>query len=121
MTPGMQQALTERHQLIEIRAEAALDTALHTHEPWTTALGPIPASGRERQQWRRRALVVPAYRGRYQITDPAPLGTQPESTAQKIDAARARAALNRAQPIANDDPARGRMQPTTVTRSAPSL
>ncbi len=120
MTPDMQQALTERRHLIETRAEAVLDTALQTQEPWAMALGPIPAGGRERQQWRRRALVVAAYRDRYQITDPAPLGTQPESTAQKIDAARARAALNRAQSIANDDPARGRMQPTTVTRSAPS-
>ena len=121
MTPDIQQALAERRHLIETRAEAVLDTALHTQEPWVTALGPIPASGREQQQWRRCALVVAAYRDRYQITDPTPLGAQPESTAQKIDAARARAALNRAQSIANDDPSRGRMQPTTVTRSAPSL
>ena len=93
MTPDMQQALTERRNLIETRAEAVLDTALHTHEPWVTALGPIPADGRERQQWRRRAVVVAAYRDRYQITDPTPLGTQPESTAQKIDRARADATL----------------------------
>ena len=93
MTPDMQQALTERHRLIETRAEAVLDTALHTHEPWTTALGPIPADGRERQQWRRRAVVVAAYRDRYQITDPAPLGAQPEGTVQKIDRARAETAL----------------------------
>nr|WP_197709370.1 hypothetical protein [Tessaracoccus timonensis] len=38
---------------------------------------------RERQQCRRRALAVAAYRDRYQITDPASLGAQPE--AQKID------------------------------------
>lgn len=38
-------------------------------------------------------LVVAAYRDRYQITDPAPLGTQPESTTQKIDRARAETAL----------------------------
>lgn len=92
MTPDMQQALAERRHLIETRAEAVLDTALHTHEPWTTALGPIPAGGRERQQWRRRALVVAAYRDRYQITDPAPLGSQPGGTAQKIDRARAETA-----------------------------
>lgn len=41
-------------------------------------------------------MVVAAYRDRYQITDPAPLGTSLESAAQKIDAARAREALNRA-------------------------
>ncbi len=93
LTPGMQQALAERRQLIETRAEAILDTALQTQESWVTALGPMPASGRERQQWRRRALVVAAYRDRYQITDTAPLGPQPESTAQKIDRARAGTAL----------------------------
>lgn len=93
MTSDMQRALTERRHLIETRAEAVLDTALQTQEPWTTALGPIPTSGRERQQWRRRALVVAAYRGRYQITDSAPLGGQPEGTAQRIDRARAETAL----------------------------
>lgn len=93
MTPDMQQALIERRHLIETRAEAVLDTALHTHEPWVTALGPIPADGRDRQQWRRRALVVAAYRDRYQVTGPAPLGAPPESTAQKIDRAHAETAL----------------------------
>lgn len=93
MPPDMQQALTERRHLIETRAEAVLDTALHPHEPWVAALGPIPAGGRERQQWRRRALVVAAYRDRYQITDSAPLGSQPESTAQRIDRALAETAL----------------------------
>lgn len=95
----MQQAMTERRHLIETRAEAVLDTALHTHEPWVTALGPIPASGRDRQQWRRRAVVIAAYRDRYQITDSTPLGAQPESTAQKIDRARARVAAERAQAV----------------------
>lgn len=40
-----------------------------------------------------RAVVVAAYRDRYQITDPAPLGAQPEDTAQKIDRTRAESAL----------------------------
>lgn len=93
MTPDMQRALTERRHLIETRAKAVLDTALHTHEPWVTALGPLPAGERERQQWRRRAVVVAAYRDRHQITDSAPLGAQPEGTAQRIDRARAETAL----------------------------
>jgi len=48
MTSDMQQALTERRRLIETRAEAVLDIALNTQEPWTTALREIPADGRER-------------------------------------------------------------------------
>ncbi|WP_426705499.1 hypothetical protein [Corynebacterium auriscanis] len=99
MTYDMQRALAERRHLIETQAEAVLDTALHNHEPWATALGPIPADGRKRQAWQRRALVVAAYRDRYQITDPAPLGPQPENTAQKIDRARARVAAERAQAL----------------------
>ncbi|MCK7636755.1 hypothetical protein M0E82_01870 [Corynebacterium sp. P7202] len=89
----MQQVLAERRHLIETRAEAVIDTALHTHEPWLMALGPMPASGREPQQWRRRALVVAVYRDRCQITDPTPFGTQTEGTEQKIDRARADTAL----------------------------
>lgn len=104
MTPDMQQAMTERRHLIETRAEAVLDTALHTHEPWVTALGPIPASGRDRQQWRRRAVVIAAYRDRYQIIDSTPLGAQPENTAQKIDRARAETALRTlTRPTIRDD------------------
>lgn len=90
MTPDMRQALTGRRHLVETRAEAVLDTALHTQEPWAMALGSIPATGREWWQWRRRALVVAAYCGRYRVGDPAPLGVQPEGTTQKIDRARAR-------------------------------
>ena len=51
MTPDMQQALAERRHFIETRAEAVLDTAIQRQQPWVTALGPIPACGREGQQW----------------------------------------------------------------------
>ena len=109
----MQQALTERRQLIETRAEAVLDTALHTQEPWAMALGPIPATGRERQQWRRRALVVAVYRHRFQITDSAPLGAQTEGTAQKIDRARAETALRTlTRPTMHDERRRPAAQAT---------
>ena len=104
MTPDMQRALTERRHLIETRAAAVLDTALQMREPWTKLLGEIPAGGRERQQWRRRAVVIAAYRDRYQITDPAPPGAQPEGTAQKIDGARAETALRTlTRPTIHDD------------------
>lgn len=113
MTPDMQRALTERRHLIETRAKAVLDTALHTHEPWVTALGPLPAGERERQQWRRRAVVVAAYRDRRQITDSAPLGAQPEGTAQRIDRARAETALRTlTRPTFHDEPRRSANQAT---------
>ena len=75
--------------------------ALADHEPWTASLGPIPASGKKQEAWWRAACTVAAYRDRYQITDDqTPLGTAPMTTRQKIDAARARAALRVASGLA---------------------
>ena len=118
----MRQALDERRDLIEQRADAVLHSALTDEEPWTAKLGMQPKDKKRRAAWRRAARTVAAYRDRYQITDErSPFGPVPESTSQKIDAARARAALNRAQSIASDDPTMERMRPTAVTRSAPRL
>ncbi|SEA59628.1 conjugative relaxase domain-containing protein, TrwC/TraI family [Bowdeniella nasicola] len=91
----MRAALDERAMLIEARADAALDTALADGVPWTRALGMPPSERRRAATWRRAARVVAAYRDRYFIADDAPLGAPAESAAQKIDAARARAALDR--------------------------
>lgn len=122
MTPDMQQALAERRDLIEQRADAVLHSALTDNQPWTAKFGTEPKEAKRWEAWRRAARTVAAYRDRYQITDDrTPFGPAPESTSQKIDAARARSSLNRAQSIANDDPTGDRMQPTTVNRSAPSL
>jgi conjugative relaxase-like TrwC/TraI family protein len=97
MSPGMRQALTERQELIEQRAAALLDAALDAHKPWTTQLGPKPTETRQQAMWLKAARTVAAYRDRYQINDDQhPLGPESEnnSVKQKIDAARARAALN---------------------------
>ena len=118
----MRQALDERRDLSEQRADAVLHSALTDNQPWTAKFGAEPKEAKQWEAWRCAARTVAAYRDRYQITDDrTSFGPASESTSQKIDAARARAALNRAQSIANHDPTRGRMQPTTVTRSAPSL
>lgn len=98
MTIETRQALTERRDLIEARADAQLVGALQDGETWTVALGPEPKDDRAAMIWRRHARTVAAYRDRYSITGPAPLGAPAESAAQKIDAARARAALDRTRP-----------------------
>lgn len=100
MAGDMRHALDERRQLIEHRTTAVLDSALTDQEPWTASLGPEPEVEKEARAWRRNARVVAAYRDRYQITSSRPLGPEPESAAQKIDHARADAALLRAQAIA---------------------
>lgn len=99
MTSELRQALTERRDLIEARATTLLDTALTEGQTWTTALGAKPKQTRAAAAWRQVARAVAAYRDRYNITDASPLGAPAESDAQKVDAARARAALDRAQNI----------------------
>ncbi|WP_101556918.1 MobF family relaxase [Brevibacterium aurantiacum] len=94
MPDDMNRALTERRELIEQRADDVLDTALTEAEPWTTALGTIPEAQKQAARWRAQARVVAAYRDRYSITATNPLGPEPESDAQKIDRARADAALS---------------------------
>src|SRR5690606_36300445 len=74
-----------------------LDGAQTESVPWTKALGAQPNDRRRAATWRKAARVVAAYLDRYRITDDAPLGAPPESAAQKIDAARARAALDQAR------------------------
>ncbi|MHA7246899.1 MobF family relaxase [Arthrobacter tecti] len=93
MSRDMRDALDERHRLIEARADAVLDTALQDNVPWTSALGPMPNDSPGKRLRRRRARVIAAYRDRYAITDTRPLGTSPDSVTQKIDRARAEAAL----------------------------
>ncbi len=107
----MRAALDEREVLIEARADAMLDTALAESVPWTVALGTPPNERRRAATWRKAARVVAAYRDRYRITDDAPLGAPPESTAQKIDATRARAAVIQAAEAARTHAAGGRRRP----------
>lgn len=93
MDDDMRQALNDRRDLIAARADAVLDRAIDDAAPWTAELGPQPANASKLATWRRSTRVVAAYRDRYQITTDTVLGAPAESIAQKIDAARARAAL----------------------------
>ena len=77
-----------------------LDTALTAGESWTKARGTPPKDVKTAASWQRLARTVAAYRDRYGITDNTPLGTPAENDAQKVDAARARAALDRARDLA---------------------
>jgi hypothetical protein len=100
MDADMRQALVERSRLLEQRAGAELDEALLAGETWTRALGATPL-GPIVARWRRHAGTVAAYRDRYRIVGAIALGPAPVSTAQRLDAGRARAALEAAQRLAN--------------------
>lgn len=107
----MREALDEREELIEARADAALEAALTENAPWTKALGAQPDDRRRAAAWRKAARIVAAYRDRYRVTDDAPLGAPPESAAQKIDAARARSTLTQATEVAGTRTGRSMPQP----------
>ncbi|AZH79006.1 conjugal transfer protein [Microbacterium sp. Y-01] len=122
MPSEMRQALAERRDLIETRTDALLDTALTDKHEWIIRLGVQPKQARAAQVWRNAALTIAAYRDRYGITGPAPLGAPAEVETQKIDAARARAALDRAQNLAQaEQPEQERARRTGQQRVRPSL
>ncbi|MCJ1703464.1 MobF family relaxase [Rathayibacter sp. VKM Ac-2926] len=101
MSAEFRQALAERQELIEARASVILDTALEDGDSWVAGVGAPPKNARAAAAWRRHLLTVAAYRDRYGVTGFAPLGAPAESDAQKLDAARASAALGRARSLAD--------------------
>lgn len=60
-----QDALTERRELIEQRANEILDRAVSEKQDWALGLGESPAEQRATATWRREARTVAAYRDRY--------------------------------------------------------
>ncbi len=117
MADDMRHALDERQGLIETRADAVLDTARDAGETWTKPLGQRPSDPRKAAAWRRHARTVAAYRDRYGITEDTPIGTTPETTAQQVDASRARTALEHARALvvrAEDVPSPARQSDSIV-------
>lgn len=111
MTAEMRKALTERGDLISERTDAVLDQALAEGQEWMNALGAAPDDVKTAASWRRQAQTVAAYRDRYGITTPTPLGPAPDSDAQKIDAARARTALARLHDLTTTEPGENASRP----------
>lgn len=118
----MRQALAERRDLIETRADVLLDTALTEKQEWITNLGVQPKQARAAQAWRYAARTIAAYRDRYGVTGPAPLGAATGAETQKLDAARARMALDRAKNLAQaEQPDQERPRRMGAQRVGPSL
>lgn len=111
MDAGMRRALVERIGLIEARASAVLDDGLLAGETWTRSLGAAPR-GSAAAAWRQHACTVAAYRDRYGIVGAMALGPAPLSTAQRLDAARARVAFEAAQRLAHECQTQDAPRPT---------
>ncbi|RKW69806.1 hypothetical protein DWQ67_11905 [Galactobacter caseinivorans] len=93
----MCQALDERRDLIIQRADAVLDRAIAVGASWIDKIAPLPDATNLREAWWQSARAIAAYRNRYTIKLESVLGPRPEDTDQRIDYARAEAALNRAR------------------------
>jgi len=93
MSDDMRTALDERRDLIKARARTLAEDAVQDRAPWMRRLGPSPSAARDREVWLRRVVIIAAYRDRYRITTSTPLGGEPASEAQRLDAVHARAAL----------------------------
>jgi conjugative relaxase-like TrwC/TraI family protein len=92
-------ALAGRRDLIETRARTLAEAAVRDRAPWVGRIGDRPHSAGDRERWLAELAVVAAYRDRYAITGPAPLGPSTQTLAQERDRRRAADALRRAQGI----------------------
>jgi conjugative relaxase-like TrwC/TraI family protein len=99
--PDMARALTEREQAMEIRARALGNQAIEAGQGWVRRLGPAPDDPGQRARWRREVSTIAAYRDRWHITGPAPIGTVSNvgSTERISQFQRALAAAKHAQAI----------------------
>jgi hypothetical protein len=100
--PEMITAISKRYELIEQRADTLAADAINAPQPWTNAIaGSIPPD-------RRMAVVriLAAYRERWDITDPTPLGQQSDQFAHAVQHADHRRLSEMLRRIAADSPAR---------------
>ncbi|MBE7324260.1 AAA family ATPase [Nocardioides sp. Y6] len=103
MGEEMATALQERQELIESRAMVLAAAAVEKDEPWLSQMGGRPMDANERKAWLRAVQTVAAYRDRYNVDADTALGGEAGTDAQKLDRARARQAVRRAQEVAAND------------------
>ncbi|GAA4064992.1 hypothetical protein GCM10023065_15780 [Microbacterium laevaniformans] len=96
MDAEMRRALDERAHLIEERASALVDSAVESGERWIDALGRIPVDPARAGAWRHQARILAAYRDRYGVFEDDALGAPATSPNQRMDAAVAAVARDRA-------------------------
>jgi hypothetical protein len=110
--PDMASALAEREQAMKMRARALARHAVETRQPWVQHLGTVPADPRERTRWFRKVSTIAAYRERWHITGPTPIGTisQIDGTERMSQFQRACAAAEHARAISQGTDGR----PTSV-------
>lgn len=86
-------AIGQRAELIESRARALVELEAAAPDGWTRRLGLMPTHPDLRERWVRNAAPIAAYRDRYKVSSPIPLGGKAATDAQRSDRRRASAAL----------------------------
>jgi len=102
MDADMRRALDERAQLIERRASGLVDSALTSRENWIALLGRVPVDAARAGAWCHQARIVAAYRDRYGVFEDDALGAPATSANQRMDAAAAGVARDRAIRLSHD-------------------
>jgi hypothetical protein len=99
--PDMTRALTERDNAMESRARTLAYQAIEDRHVWVQRLGPVPSDPGHRARWLRNISIVAAYRDRWHISGPAPLGnpSKVDRTEQMGQLRRAFAATEHARTI----------------------
>ncbi len=100
--PEMITAISKRHEMIEQRADTLAVDALNTPQPWMSAIPESFPSDRRMAFMR----ILTAYRERWDITDPTPLGHQPDQFSHAVQHADHRRLSEMLRSIAAESPAR---------------
>ncbi|WP_193599184.1 MobF family relaxase [Microbacterium sp. YJN-G] len=121
MDAEMRRALDERAQLMEARAAAFVEAALVSKANWIASLGRVPVDPARMGAWRHQARVVAAYRDRYGVFDDDALGAPATSPNQRMDAAAAAMARDRALWLSKADTPTQPQRAPSRTRAIHSL
>lgn len=121
MDAEMRRALDERANLIEERASVLVESALTSGERWIASLGRVPVSPARAGRWRQQARIIAAYRDRYSVYEDDALGAPAASANQRMDAAAAAVARDRAIWLSGTDAPRQPHRPPARAHVVHSL
>jgi hypothetical protein len=108
--------LKERAQAMEARARTLAERAVERGQPWARSLGPAPADPALREAWMAELATVAAYRDHWGPASEEAVRAGDEATIEQLGhAKRARAAVARAQMIAQRDRQIGKDTPPMDT------
>jgi hypothetical protein len=121
MSADLRQALEARAKLITDRANQLLEQAQREHAPWLDAIEREASASKDPAARRRALLAVAAYRDRYGVTAPRPLGARPATHAQQRDRNRVSLMVADLRPSRHPDRRFGPQTVPSAGRRPPAL